>query len=106
MGACRLVFMFASRKIPSVEHQTGALRGKIPATKWGTQSGKNLTAEGFSSCRLIKKGHVVESALPSPSGKNPISRAYKHSLLSERNPNSERTDSELGKFQQRSSFEW
>jgi len=35
--------------------------------------------KGFDSCRLIKKGLIGESALSSPSGKNPISRVYRHS---------------------------
>ena len=68
--------------------------------EWG-----NPTAEGFDSRRLIEKGLVGKSALPSPSGKDHISRAYKHSPLSGESPISRKTNFEWEKSLQRSGSE-
>ena len=50
----------------------GALREKNLYSRVGAPSGENPTSEGFDSCRLIEKGPVGKSVLPSLSGKNPI----------------------------------
>ena len=72
----------SSGKIPSVECTYTVLRvGKIPSSKGPTPSGENY------SNRVVSNGG------------NPINGTSRHNLLSERNPISERTDSEWGKFQ-------
>jgi len=82
---------FQVGEIPSAEHQIGTLREENPCSRVGTLSRKKSHHGGFDSHRLIKKGPVGKSVLPSLSGENPIS---------------ERTDSEWEKSQQRSSSEW
>ena len=41
--------------ISSAEHQTGALRGEIPAAEWGNLSGANPRMKNFGSRRTTKK---------------------------------------------------
>ena len=101
--ACRLVFVFSSGGIPSTKYQTTTLREGNPCNRVATPSGRNPTTESFDSPRLFEKEYVGKSALPSLSGRNSISGAYRHNSLSE-NPDSERTDSEWEKSHQWSSF--
>ena len=105
-GSPRLIFVFSSGGNPSAEHQMGTLRGNSPCIRVGTPIGRNPTTEDFDSRRSIEKVSVGKSALSSPSGKNLISRAYRHNPPGWRNPNSGRTDSEWRKSQQGSNFEW
>jgi len=63
--------------------------------------GKILAAKGFYSHRLIEKGLVGNSVLPSPNRKNPSSIAYRHNPLNGENLTRGKTDSEWGKSQQR-----
>ena len=67
-GARRLVLVLRVRKISSMEHQMGTLRGEIPAAEWGTRSEKNPTSEGFNSRRIAERAFVGMSALTLPSG--------------------------------------
>jgi len=67
--ARRLVFvLWGGQGIPSVEHQIGALRGRIPCNVVGTPSGRNPTAAGFDSHRMAEKEPVGMSVLMPPSG--------------------------------------
>jgi len=65
------------RKIPSAEHKTVTLRGKIPAAEWETLSERNPHRR-VSTLRTIKKKLVDMSALTPPSGGNLISGTYKY----------------------------
>jgi len=71
--ARRLVFVFLSERnlISGTSNMGSERRNSLQQRRefeW-----ENPTAEGFDSRRLIKKGSIGKSALPSPSGRNPIS---------------------------------
>ena len=85
-GARRLVLVLLVGEIPLVKHQAATLKGNIPATEWGTPSGKNPTTEGFDSRRIAERVPVGMSILTLPSWDNPISRVYRHNLPSGENP--------------------
>ena len=93
-GACRLVFVFLSRENPISRTSNRGSKRENSCNRVGTPSGENPIVKSFDSHKLIEKGHVGKSSLPSPSRKNPISRAYKYSPLSGGNHISGRTNLE------------
>jgi len=84
--ACKLVFVFPSREDLISETSNGNSERENSYNEIGSLSGRNPTSKGFNSRRLIEKRPVGKSVLPSPSEKNSISGAYRHSPLSEKTP--------------------
>ena len=73
-------------EIPLVKHQAANLKGNIPATEWGTPSGKNPTTKSFDSRRIAERVPVGMSILTLPSGDNPVSGVDMHNSPSGENP--------------------